>query len=154
MSRNIIETVMGAVVLAVAAYFLFFSYTTADVGKVEGYAVSAKFDRIDGLGSGGDVRMSGIKIGTVTDTKLDPVTFLAIVEMSINDDVELPTDSSAAIVSESLLGGKYMQISPGGEDEVLKDGGEIKFTQPPVNLEQLIGQFIFSSSGDKDDSKQ
>lgn len=149
MNRNIIETVMGAVVLVVAALFLFFSYSTAQLRSVDGYTVRAKFDRIDGLALGSDVRISGIKVGTVNDQRLDPETFLAEVSMSIDPSVELPKDSSAEIVSESLLGGKYMAIVPGGDDEVLAEGDEIRFTQSPVSLEQLIGKFMFSPPADE-----
>ena len=82
MARNPIETLMGAVVIAVAVFFFIFAYTTADIGAVEGYRISAKFDRIDGIGAGSDVRMSGVKIGTVTGQTLDPQTYLAVVTMA------------------------------------------------------------------------
>lgn len=147
MRRNVIETVMGAVVLIVAGLFLFFSYSTAQLRSVDGYAVIAKFDRIDGLALGSDVRISGIKVGTVHSQRLDPETFLAEVSMSIDPSVKLPRDSSAEIVSESLLGGKYMAIVPGGSEDLLEEGGEIRFTQSPVSLEQLIGKFMFSTPG-------
>ena len=79
MSRNAVETVMGAVVLVVAALFLFFAYTRTQTHTVTGYEVSARFDRVDGLRTGGDVRISGIKVGTVTSQSLDAQTFLAVV---------------------------------------------------------------------------
>ena len=151
MRRNVIETVMGAVVLVVAAFFLFFSYSTANLRTVDGYSVIAKFDRVDGLSPGTDVRLSGIKVGTVAEQSLDPQTYLAVVRMTIDPSVRLPADSSAEIVSDGLLGGKYMALVPGGAEETIPEGGEIRYTQSPVSLEQLIGKFMFSSESGEDD---
>ncbi len=145
MSGNVVETLIGAMVLAVAAVFVVFAVTTTDIGTVAGYELTAKFDRIDGLSVGADVRISGIKVGTVIDQDLDPVTFLAVVRMSISDAVQLPTDSSAGVVSDGLLGGKFMSLSPGADDDVLGPGEEIRFTQASINIEQLLGKFMFSA---------
>lgn len=145
MRRNALETVIGALVLAAAAGFLAFSYTTADIGAVAGYKVLARFDRADGLKAGADVRMSGIRIGQIKSLDLEDDTYLAVVEMEIDDAVKLPDDSSAEIISESLLGGKFLALTPGASEEYLAAGGEIRFTQSPVSLEQLIGKFIFSN---------
>ncbi len=149
MARNPIETLMGAVVIAVAVFFFIFAYTTADIGAVEGYRISAKFDRIDGIGAGSDVRMSGVKIGTVTGQTLDPQTYLAVVTMSIDPAIELPLDTSASINAEGLLGEKYLALSPGGEEEMIPRGGEIETTQGSVDLMSLIGRLILSQADDK-----
>ena len=146
MQHNLIETVMGAVVLVVAALFLFFSYTASGRRAVDGYSVTANFERVDGISVGSDVRLAGIKIGTVSDQRLDPKTYLATVRMSIDRSIKLPTDSSAEIVSSGLLGEKYMALVPGGAAETLSDGGHIRYTQAPVSLEAMIGQLIFSKS--------
>ena len=113
--RNMIETVMGAVVLAVAAIFLAFAYNHSSLRTVSGYEVSARFDRVDGVTAGTDVRISGIKIGTVIDQRLDTDRYLAIVRMSIDPRVKLPTDTVAEVASEGLLGGRYLELIPGGE---------------------------------------
>ena len=147
MSRNIVETLLGAVVLAVALGFLTWAYGRSDAGDPGGYTLRAKFDRIDGLDMGGDVRISGIKVGQVLAQELDPATYRAQIVFSVRNGIELPADSSAAIVSSGLLGGKYLSVVPGGDDRVLADGGEIKLTQSSVNLEDLIGRYIFSSQG-------
>lgn len=152
MSGNLVETLIGAVVLAVAGFFLAFAYTTAGVrGTVSGYELQARFNRADGLVVGGDVRMSGIKIGTVTAQSLDPKTFDAVISFTVDSRYKLPDDSAAKIASEGLLGGNYLSIEPGGSDKALKAGEHIKFTQGSVSLLDLIGQAIFSatSSGDK-----
>ena len=145
MRRNIFETVIGALVLVVAAWFLYFSYTRSGVRDIGGYAVTAQFDRIDGIDMGTDVRMSGIKIGTVTGQDLDPATYLAVVTMEVDPRIKLPEDSSAEIASAGLLGSRYIALVPGGSDRMLDPGGRIRFTQSAVSLEQLIGKFMFSS---------
>lgn len=145
MSRSLVETLLGTLVLAVAIGFIVFAYTRSSVATVSGYEVSAKFNRVDGLSNGADVRVGGIKIGSVIDQALDPVTFQAILRMSIKDDIELPTDTTAAVVSEGLLGGKFIDLQPGGEDELLADGGQIMITQSSLLLEELIGKFAFGT---------
>ena len=150
MHRNLIETVMGGVVVAVALLFLVFAYTSADLGKVDGYEVTANFPSIEGLNIGSDVRISGVKVGTVVGQKLDPLTFLVEVRMGIDDSVELPIDTAAIIASESLLGGKFMRLEPGGEEDMIGPGGAIEYTQSPLNLEELVGRFIFGSQSDGD----
>lgn len=149
MRKNYVETIMGAVVVVVAVLFVMFAYDKADLKTIEGYSISAKFDRIDGIRRGSDVRMSGIKIGTVTDQALDPETYLAVVHLNIDVNVKLPMDTSAAITSDGLLGDKYMALSPGGDDKMIPPGGEIETTQGSIDLFSLVGQMIFSQTGDK-----
>ena len=130
MTGNVIETVMGAVVLVVAAVFLFFAYTTSQVRAVQGYQVTAQFERVGALRDGGDVRIAGVKIGSVVSETLDPKTFLAMVRMSIDPAYKLPEDTVAEIVSNGLLGEQYMSLVPGGEDKTIPPGG-IVFSSPP-----------------------
>ena len=144
MKRNHIETVLGAVVLVVAIIFFGFSYSAASVGNVSGYEVKARFTGLGGLGIGDPVQISGVKIGSIAKIELIPEDYRAMVTMAIDDDVKLPEDTSALISSEGLLGGKYMELQPGGADDMLQPGGEIEYTQSPQNLEQLLGKFIFS----------
>jgi phospholipid/cholesterol/gamma-HCH transport system substrate-binding protein len=149
MNGNLVETLIGAVVLLVAGFFLAFAYTTGGVGgsRMNGYELQARFNRADGLVNGGDVRLSGIKIGTITKQALDPKTFDAIVTFSVDSRYQLPDDSAVKIASEGLLGGNFISVEPGGSDAVLKPGAEVKFTQGSVNLMDLIGQAIFSATG-------
>lgn len=145
MRRNAVETIMGAVVLAVAAFFLVFAYTRAQVAYVKGYVLVAKFDRIDGIEDGSDVRLSGIKVGTVVSQTLDPDTYLAVLHLSIDPRIKLPADTIAKVTSDGLLGGKYLALDPGGEERILQPGEEIVYTQSAINLEELVGRYIFSS---------
>lgn len=147
MRGNVVETLIGAVVVAIAAFFLAFAYRTAGVANVGGYEVMAKFDRVDGLNVGSDVRMSGIKIGTITAQSLDPSTYRAVIRFTVDTAIKLPDDSSAKIASSGLLGTNYLSVEPGGSDTNLKSGGQIKFTQGAVNLLDLIAQAIFSATG-------
>jgi phospholipid/cholesterol/gamma-HCH transport system substrate-binding protein len=147
MPGNVIEAVMGAVVLIVAALFLFFAYSTSQVRAVEGYQLTAQFERIDGIRDGSDVRIAGVQVGTVRSETLDPKTFLATVRLSIAPEYKLPEDTVAEIVSSSLLGDKYLALVPGGSDKMIAPGGRIKYTQAPASLENLIGQMIFSQPG-------
>jgi len=140
---------MGAVVLLIAAVFLFFAYSTSQVSTAEGYPLSADFQRIDGIRDGGDVRISGIKVGSVTSETLDPRTFLATVKISIDPKIKLPDDTVAEIVSAGLLGDKYLSLVPGGSDKMIPPGGKIKYTQSSVSLENLIGQMIFQPPAKK-----
>jgi phospholipid/cholesterol/gamma-HCH transport system substrate-binding protein len=146
MSRNIVETVLGAVVLLAAVAFLAFAYARGNVGGTDGYELIARFDRVDGLSTGADVRISGIRVGTVQAQWLDPETYRATVRFTVAPNVELPADTSAAIVSEGLLGGKYVALNPGGDDRLLGPGDEIRLTQSSVVLEDLIGQMIFGAA--------
>ena len=146
MGRNLIETLMGAVGRVVAGLFLIFAYSTTNVRPVRGYTVTAKFERVDGLNTGSDVRLSGIKVGTVVDQKLEPNTYLAVVTMSIDSHVKVPIDTVVQITSEGLLGSNFVALVPGAEEKVVQPGGELRFTQAPINLVQLLGKFIFSSA--------
>jgi phospholipid/cholesterol/gamma-HCH transport system substrate-binding protein len=147
MTGNMIETVMGGVVLVVAALFLFFAYSTSQVRAVQGYDVSAQFDSVSGIHDGSDVRIAGVRVGTIVSERLDPKTFLADVRMNIDPAYKLPDDTVAEILSAGLLGDKFMALVPGGSEQTIPPGGRIKFTQSPVSLENLIGQMIFSQPG-------
>lgn len=144
MRRNVIETVLGAVVLAVAVFFLVFAYTSANLHQVSGYPLNASFSNISGIQAGSDVRISGVKVGSVSGLTLDPKTYLAVVHMTIDPSYKLPNDTVATVASESLLGGKYMSLEPGGSDTMIPPGGKVQYTQSSPGLEQLLGQVIFS----------
>ncbi len=153
MTRNFLETILGAVVLTVAIAFFYYAYQSNRAGGDEGYDLLAQFDRIDGLDNGADVRIGGIKVGSVTKQVLDPASYRAQVSFTVQDNVELPLDTSAAVMSDGLLGGKYLSLEPGGDIDMLEAGDEITLTQSSIRLEDLIGQLIYSGgSGDDADS--
>ena len=142
MQNNTVETLIGAIVVAVAAGFLFFAYTSTGAGSVSGYSIAARFSSADGISSGTDVRLHGIKIGTVSDLTLDPKTFMAIARLSVRNDVQIPDDSAVKITSSGLLGSSYVAIQPGGSDKNVKPGGELTNTQGSVDLMGLIGRAV------------
>ncbi len=153
MRRNVMETVLGAVVLLVAAGFVYLAYTTAEIRAVVGYEVTASFLKIGGLARGSDVRISGIKVGSVVDHRLDGDTFDAVVTLSIAPGVKLPEDTVATIASEGLLGGKYVRLEPGGAEAVIPPGGAITKTRDYRSLEDQVGEIIFlATSGENSEN--
>ncbi|MES2607368.1 MAG: outer membrane lipid asymmetry maintenance protein MlaD [Pseudomonadota bacterium] len=154
-SNSFIETFLGAFVIVVAAYFIYFAYTSGQDGRsLQGYTVSAKFQRIDGLHVGSDVKVSGVKVGSVLTLEIDPKSYQAKATLFINNTIKLPTDSTAAIVSEGLLGGKYIALDPGADSDLLADKGVIAQTESSVNLETLLNKFLFSKSDDNSSKKK
>ena len=150
MRRNAVETVLGAVVLLVAGMFVYFAYNTAQVKAIDGYNINASFFKIGGLTTGSDVRINGIKVGTVTNARLETETFDAVIEMSIKPDIKLPTDTIAAIGSEGIVGGKYVRITPGSAKETISDNGSISETKDFRSLEDQVGEIIFLATGGSD----
>ena len=146
MGNNIVETLIGAVVLVIAVFFVIFAYTSTGVGPTTGYELSARFTRVDGLSVGSDVRMSGIKVGTVVEQSLDRETFDALVIFNVKDDVKVPDDTAVKITSDGLLGDSYVSLEPGGSEIYLAAGEELTITQGAVNLMDLIAQAVFGSA--------
>lgn len=141
--QNVIESLIGLLVLIVAVWFVQFTYLRTERGGAGGgYALSARFPNSTGVTIGTDVRISGIKVGTVTAQKLDPASFQAVMKLSVANNVKLPADTSAAITSEGLLGGNYIALIPGGDTTMLKPGAEIVDTQGAQDLMGLVGSFI------------
>ena len=146
MQNNMVETLIGTVVIVVAAVFLAFAYTSTNSGGISGYDVSARFNRVDGISAGTDVELSGVKIGTVSEVTLDPKTYLATVYLSIKRDVQIPDDSAVKITSSGLLGSAYLSVSPGGSDTMIKPGGQITNTQGAVDLIGLVARAMMGGN--------
>lgn len=154
MGNKMFETVMGALVLVIAAAFMIFAYQSSNMKSVDGYPLKAKFSTVAGIGLGTDVRIGGIKIGVVSDMELDPDTYQAVVTFLIKNDVKIPTDSSVAVVSDGLLGNKYVKLEPGADDKMLAAGALIPHTQSSINIEELIGKMAFGGTDDKNGAKK
>ncbi len=142
--RSVAEVATGVVVLAVTAGFL--AYALANTGRsaATGLALTAKFDNVGTLAAGADVRLSGVNVGRVVNTEIDPKSFQAVVHLTVQPELKLPTDSSAVISTGGLLGSPFITLSPGGADDVLKENSTITITQSATNLEDLLGKFIFN----------
>ncbi len=145
-SRSFAEVAVGAVVLLVAAGFLIFAVTSSGRSMVApgGLTLRAKFDRIDGINVGSDVRIAGVRVGSVVNAQIEPESFLALVTIRVDGSLRLPTDTSAEITSESLLGGRFIALVPGGSERIFANDALITNTQSAVSLEALLGRFIFS----------
>jgi len=152
MNKKPVETIMGIVVIVIAALFLFFAYRVSDLQVVKGYTVSAKFLKVGGLTIGSDVRINGIKVGTVISQNLNPEDYVAEIKMSLSSDLKLPKDSVAVIAGDGLMGDKFIKIEPGKDKEILTDGDEIVNTKDFKTLEDMVGEIIFmvTDNGDKE----
>ena len=152
--HSIAELATGGIVLLATAGFL--AYAVANTGRsgTGGIKLSARFQNAGAIAAGADVRVAGVKVGSVTGIAIDPASYEAVVSLTLRSDVKLPTDSSAEITSDGLLGGKYLALAPGGADAMLPAGGTITVTQGSVSLEQLLGKFIFNVGSLADATQQ
>ena len=148
MQRNTLEIVMGALVLLVAVVFMSVAYEAADIKGGSGYEIEAEFGATGGLSVGDDVRISGIKVGRITRQELDPVTYAARIVISVDERIRIPADSSARITAASLLGGNYLELMPGAEEDMLQPGDVIYDTRDPVGLTDLLGKAVFAAGND------
>ena len=151
MNKKPVETIMGIVVIFVAAVFLYFAYQVSDLQVVKGYDINARFLKVGGLNVGSDVRINGIKVGTVIAQNLDPEDYVADVKLSISSNIQLPKDSVVSIVSDGLVGNKFIKIEPGKSKEFLQNGDTVANTKDFKTLEDMVGEIIFmvTDNGDK-----
>ncbi len=148
MSENVTEVLVGGVVLAAAAGF--FAYAAQVGGYQTGgdsYRLSASFRSADGIAVGTDVRLAGVRVGSVTDLTLNAETYRADVGFSVLGDIAVPSDSAAAISSEGLLGGNFVELLPGGSFEYLAADDEIYDTQSSVSLVTLLLRYVGGDGG-------
>lgn len=153
---NLFEALVGLLVVLLAAWFVFFAWQRTGGSFHKRIQVTALFPAANGISTGTDVRVAGLKVGTVTGQKLDPQSYQAEVTLSLDSDVKMPSDSSAAITSEGLLGGTYVALVPGGSDQPLRNGDMILDTQGSIDMMGLIGSLINNSgsvSGGDADAK-
>lgn len=149
MSENATEVAVGGAVLAVAVGFLFYAAQATGLGTTaDSYELRASFRSVEGVKLGTDVRMAGVKVGTVTGLALNPDTFMAEARFTLNDGIILPDDSTALISSEGLLGGNFLEIMPGGSPFNLEPGAEIEDTQGAVSLTSLLMKFVGGAAED------
>ncbi len=147
MAENLSEVLAGGVVLAAALGFLFFAGQSSGLTSASGqYALKASFRSAEGVGAGTDVRMAGVKVGTVTGLKLNSQTYFADATIAVDDTVVLPDDSAILISSEGLLGGNYVELVPGGSPTNLAAGDEIEDTQGAISLIALLMKFVGTSA--------
>ena len=144
MRSNTFETFIGAIVIILAVSFLFYSFSITDNNAEGTYKIKATFNRIDGIQIGSDVRLSGIKIGSVAKSSLNQTTFEADLVLIIDNSIFIPDDSSAKITMDGLLGSNYISIEPGGSDIYLTENDYLLYTQGSIDLIGLVGEALFS----------
>jgi phospholipid/cholesterol/gamma-HCH transport system substrate-binding protein len=145
-NNSLFETLIGAAVVVVAVTVAALVYYRTGGGALSGYEINAKLPKVDGLAIGTDVRLAGIKIGTVSDLTLDPRTYLVTVHMDIQSDIKLPTDSSVLVTQSGFLGGQYLSVTPGGEDKMMAAGSYFENAQGSIDVMSLVGRFATGSS--------
>ncbi len=152
MQRNVLETIMGAVVLLAAAAFLYVIYSGSGVKETRGgYDLTIRLDSGGSVLPGTEVRAAGVKIGTVVSQEFDAEAFQAVLVLNIDGRVKLPTDSSAIITSDGLLGNNYILLEPGSDDTLMKNGDRIEHAQGAVNLADLINKFVIGTDSKPDE---
>jgi phospholipid/cholesterol/gamma-HCH transport system substrate-binding protein len=148
MRESLFETLIGVLVVAVAGVFLFFSLQQrSEASPRDSYTLTAKFNRVDGISTGSDVRMAGVKVGAVSGIELDPKTYKAVVSFSMKDGIQVPDDSTAQVLSDGLLGGAYLGIMVGGSFDYVPPGGQIEFTRGSVDLLTVLSEVASGAAG-------
>jgi len=143
MAENTVEVITGGLVLAVAVGFIVYAGQATGFSRApESYPLKASFRSVEGVSVGSDVRLAGVKIGTITAMDLNPLTFFADATISVKHGILLPEDSAILISSEGLLGGNFIEILPGGSPVNLEPGSEIEDTQGAVSLISLLMKFV------------
>jgi phospholipid/cholesterol/gamma-HCH transport system substrate-binding protein len=153
MRESLFETLVGLIVVAVAGTFLFFSLQqrSSAAPASNSYVLNAKFNRVDGIAAGSDVRLAGVKIGSVQKIELDPKTYKAIVSFTVPKNIQVPDDTTAQVLSDGLLGGAYLGLMVGGSFEYLPEGGNVEYTRGSVDLLTVLSEFA-SSAGSSNKS--
>jgi len=155
MGRKGVETLVGLFVLLGILAILFLALRAANLGNFvigETYMVSARFDNIGGLKVRSPVKSAGVTVGRVKAIVLETNTYQGKVTMELEQSVTFPDDTSAKILTSGLLGDQFIGLVPGGSDKNLQPGGQIKLTQSAVQLESLIGQFLYNKAADPPDT--
>lgn len=142
--HGVAELAAGAAVLLATVGFVAYAAGNTGRGGASGMRLLARFDNVGTIAPGADVKIAGVKVGSVTGSTIDPTTFLAILAFTVQGDLKLPTDSSATISTGGLLGGAFVTLAPGGSNKVLAEGQTVAITQSATNLEDLLGKFIFN----------
>ena len=147
MAENRLEVLVGALVLAAAATFFVYAGQNSGLGgSADTYPLKASFRSVQGISAGSDVKLAGVKVGTITSMTLNPTTYFADVIVDVDKDILLPTDTAILISSEGLLGGNFVELVPGGMPDNLAPGDEIEDTQGAVSLVQLLMKFVGGKS--------
>lgn len=149
-TRYAVETSVGVFVLVT---LLCVGYLTIQLGEfdflgTDSYQIKARFNSVSGLRMGNEVQIAGVSVGRVENIELQKDQYVAIVTMSIDRDVTLSDDTLAAVKTSGLIGDKYISLSPGGSGMPLEEGDMIIDTQSPIDVEELVGKYVFGGAED------
>lgn len=147
MRNSVIETFLGLIVVFTAIGFLAYGISIASSGTVKGYTIQAEFGNLASVSPGADVRVGGIKIGSVVGQQLDPVTYFPVITLNIDPRYKIPVDSVASVGNDGLMGGPFIALSIGSSEDTIPPGGMLNRTQDPVDVVDQIGRAIFSGGG-------
>ena len=147
-SKQTVEVALGGAVIAIAALFVVFAFSSSGVSTRSGYQVTAEFLDVSGVVEGTEVHMAGVRIGQVVERHLDTELFAAILTFDIDPRFRLPADTKASIIANGLLGGTIIWLEPGQAEERIPDGGRIERTEDATNVIDAIGTAIFGGAGD------
>jgi phospholipid/cholesterol/gamma-HCH transport system substrate-binding protein len=142
LARQNTEILSGTLVLIIFVMFIVYAFTGTGIAGREGYPVIAQFGQVDGLSVGSQVTIAGLSVGKVTRLDLDPNGLRPVVTMIIDQGIKLPTDSSARVATDGLLGPKFIKIDPGGDEENIAPGGRIEYVQDAVIVERLLQKIV------------
>ncbi len=143
MNRTYFESVLGAVVVVGGLVFVYLAYSAATFETAKGYPLTALFFKAGGLQQGNEVRIGGVKVGTIASVHLDPETYDSVIKMIVSSRLKFPVDTVAAIADDGIFGGKYLLLEPGQEKAVMKSGDTFERVRDAASLEDLIGEAIF-----------
>ena len=153
MRESLFETLVGLVVVAVAGIFLVFSLQQrSEAAPRDSYTLTAKFNRVDGISTGSDVRLAGVKVGTVSNINLDPKSYKAVVSFTVKKGIQVPDDSTARVLSDGLLGASYLGIMVGGSFDFIPEGGQVEFTRGSVDLLTVLSEVAGSANNNGNNS--
>ena len=155
MNSETVDILVGAAVLLFAP-LLFFIFLTDDArtGSANGYELEARYNRVDGVTIGTDVLLAGAPVGKVTQLDFDPELLQAVLTFTLRDDIKVPTDTAAIIVSNGLLGGKSIKLDPGGAEEMLQPGDSFEYVQDAIIVEALLEKVVLRAEAQRLEAKR
>ncbi|NKB60085.1 MAG: MCE family protein [Alphaproteobacteria bacterium] len=143
MNRETVHILVGAAVLLAAPLLLIVFFSgDARTSSADGYELTARYNRVDGVTIGTDVLLAGAPVGKVTQQEFDAETLQAVLTFTLRDDIQFPTDTAALIVSDGLLGGKFIKLDPGGAEEMLAPGDSFEYVQDAIIVEALLEKVV------------
>ncbi|MEQ9491934.1 MAG: outer membrane lipid asymmetry maintenance protein MlaD [Alphaproteobacteria bacterium] len=145
LTADTLHPLVGGLIVVLVALYMGYGYAVEKSANTDTYTISARFRTVDGVGVGTPVTLAGVRVGEVEGMEINPDDFAARLNLSIDKQYEIPIDSVAMIVSDGLVGGKYVKVAAGGELDMLEPGDEFEYVQDAVVMEKLLEKIIESA---------